>query len=157
VLDELSLLTLIEGFFFHRRGLLYCGNVKEDDMQIVAHTCGYPPFNGAGNGEVHDAIRRGQYRFPATEWSGRSRESRDFICRLLQKDPWKRMTVGQALSHPWLVKNANTNAMQIKGDRQDHSSVEVVFDEQSQRDSFICGDIPLNRFNGVRTALFGNF
>lgn len=126
---------------------------------VVAYIllCGYPPFNGADNGEVHDAIRRGRYRFPAAEWSGRSRESRDFIRRLLQKDPRKRMTVGQALSHPWLVKIANTNAMQIEGDRQDHSSVEVVFNEQSQRDSVICGDSPLNRFNGVRTALFADF
>ncbi|KAL7517576.1 hypothetical protein ACHAWF_000131, partial [Thalassiosira exigua] len=53
---------------------------------VVAYVlmCGYPAFNSADDDEVHDAVRRGWYRFPSEEWSGSSREARDFIRHLLQ-------------------------------------------------------------------------
>ena len=107
--------------------------------------CGYPPFNGANNSDVHAAVRRGRYRFPSADWAGTSREARDFIRRLLQKDPRKRMNVEQALNHPWIVQwianhvdtDAATNYVE---DRQHISSVEVVLNGLSTRDSIICGD-----------------
>ena len=118
--------------------------------------CGYPPFNGADNAAVHDAVRTGRYRFPSRDWSGISREARDFVRQLLQKNPSRRMTVEEALNHPWLIKNvsysdssaADTSiscvSMMSTGDddedRQDcNSSVEVVFHGLSRRDSIICG------------------
>merc|ERR1712070_367987 len=75
--------------------------------------CGYPPFNGSDNKEVYDAVRRGRYRFPSADWNHTSRESRDFVRRLLQKDPRKRMTVEEALNHPWIVYNVNNNAVNM--------------------------------------------
>ena len=71
---------------------------------VVAYTllAGYPPFNGSNNGEVCDAVRLGRYRFHSEEWSRSSRESRQFIRQLLQKDPRKRMTAREALEHPWI-------------------------------------------------------
>mmetsp|Transcript_22889 Transcript_22889/g.34848 ORF Transcript_22889/g.34848 Transcript_22889/m.34848 type:complete len:403 (-) Transcript_22889:68-1276(-) len=114
---------------------------------VIAYTmlCGYPPFNGANNRDVHAAVRRGRYRFPSADWAGTSREARDFIRRLLQKDPRKRMNVEQALNHPWIVQwmanhvdtDAATNYVE---DRQDISSIEVVFKGLSTRDSILCGD-----------------
>mmetsp|Transcript_30127 Transcript_30127/g.56906 ORF Transcript_30127/g.56906 Transcript_30127/m.56906 type:complete len:386 (+) Transcript_30127:242-1399(+) len=114
---------------------------------VIAYTmlCGYPPFNGANNSDVHAAVRRGRYRFPSADWAGTSREARDFIRRLLQKDPRKRMNVEQALNHPWIVQwianhvdtDAATNYVE---DRQHISSVEVVLNGLSTRDSIICGD-----------------
>lgn len=47
---------------------------------------GYPPFDGADNAEVYDAVRRGTYRFPSEEWSVASGEARDFVRRLLSED-----------------------------------------------------------------------
>lgn len=99
--------------------------------------CGYPPFNGENNTEVHDAVRRGRYRFPSSDWSSTSRESRDFIRRLLQKDPRKRMSVEQALNHPWVAKHGYTDVAMRDEDRQDNSSVEVVFKGLPARDSII--------------------
>mmetsp|Transcript_27553 Transcript_27553/g.58872 ORF Transcript_27553/g.58872 Transcript_27553/m.58872 type:complete len:411 (+) Transcript_27553:87-1319(+) len=87
---------------------------------------GYPPFNGNDNSEVYEAIRRCRYQFPSADWSGMSRESRDFIRRLLQKDPRKRMTVEQAMNHPWMVKHANTDEVMIEDEHQDRSSEEAV-------------------------------
>jgi len=98
--------------------------------------CGYPPFNGGDNCEVYDAVRRGRYQFPSADWLGTSRESRDFIRRLLQKDPQKRMTVDQALSHPWIVKNCKNGDAMLIDDDSDNSSVEVVFHGLLPR--FVC-------------------
>ncbi|TYH44776.1 hypothetical protein ES332_D11G218300v1 [Gossypium tomentosum] len=39
-------------------------------------------------------------------WPALSSEARDFVKRLLNKDPRKRLTAAQALSHPW-IKNYN--------------------------------------------------
>mmetsp|Transcript_25961 Transcript_25961/g.54696 ORF Transcript_25961/g.54696 Transcript_25961/m.54696 type:complete len:451 (+) Transcript_25961:665-2017(+) len=64
---------------------------------------GYPPFNGNNNNEVYESVKRGMYWFPQEDWKNVSVGARDFIHRLLQKDPRKRMTVEQALRHPWLV------------------------------------------------------
>jgi len=87
---------------------------------------GYPPFNGSDNSEVYNAIRQGRYQFPSSDWAGTSRQSRDFIRRLLQKDPRKRMTAEQALNHPWMVTNADCDIILIEDDCQDNSFVEVV-------------------------------
>jgi serine/threonine protein kinase len=74
---------------------------------IVAYTLlsGYPPFNGADNDRVLDAVRGGRYSFPAVDWGRTSRESRDFVRRLLQKDPRRRMTAREAMAHPWILRH----------------------------------------------------
>ncbi|KAL7529962.1 hypothetical protein ACHAWF_003190 [Thalassiosira exigua] len=75
---------------------------------VIAYVllCGYPPFNGADDMEVHDAVRCGWYRFPSEDWSGASAEAKDFIRHLLQMDPRNRMTAEQALEHPWIKNHA---------------------------------------------------
>jgi serine/threonine protein kinase len=104
--------------------------------------CGYPPFNGKDNAEVHDAVLRGRYHFPSSDWSGTSRGARDFVRRLLQKDPRTRMSIDQALNHPWILKHVGKDASMSDEGRQDcNSSVEVVFKGLSRRDSIICGGI----------------
>mmetsp|Transcript_34205 Transcript_34205/g.60150 ORF Transcript_34205/g.60150 Transcript_34205/m.60150 type:complete len:403 (-) Transcript_34205:113-1321(-) len=91
--------------------------------------CGYPPFNGDTNKQTHKSVLRGRYCFPAEDWKGVSREAMDFIHRMLQMDPRKRMTAEQALRHPWIVKHANTDMMMTEEDREDNSSIEVVYNE----------------------------
>ncbi|KAL7555080.1 hypothetical protein ACHAWF_019004 [Thalassiosira exigua] len=83
---------------------------------VIAYVllCGYPPFNGADDDKVHDAIRCGWYRFPAEEWSGSSREARDFIRHLLQFDPRNRMTAEQALEHPWIKNHVGVEEKENK-------------------------------------------
>ena len=84
--------------------------------------CGYPPFNGKRNKEVCAAIKRGKYHFDSQQWKGVSKEAKDFIRRLLQANPKKRMTPEQALNHPWLVKHAVMKAEV----QPNNSCVEVV-------------------------------
>ena len=74
---------------------------------VVTYTLlsGYPPFNGPDNDRVLDAVRAGRYSFPNADWGRTSRESRDFVRRLLRKDPRKRMTAREAMAHPWMLRH----------------------------------------------------
>jgi len=78
---------------------------------VVAYIllCGYPPFNGDDNKQTHRSVLQGRYCFPVGDWSYISGEAIDFIQRLLQMDPRRRMTAEEALSHPWILKHANEN------------------------------------------------
>jgi len=97
-------------------------------MGVISYIllCGYPPFNGANNDGVHAAVQRGRYRFPSAEWSGTSREAKDFIRRLLQKDPRKRMNVEQALNHPWIVQWI-ANHDDVDADARTNNEAKAVF------------------------------
>ncbi|KAL7526967.1 hypothetical protein ACHAXR_002996 [Thalassiosira sp. AJA248-18] len=66
---------------------------------------GYPPFSGKTNKDMFDAIKRGKFNFQSIHWKGASKEAKDFISRLLRVNPRKRMTVDQALNHPWIAKH----------------------------------------------------
>ena len=70
--------------------------------------CGYPPFNGRCNDETHASVQRGKYYFPIEEWKDISHEAMDFIHRMLQMDPRRRMSAKEAMNHPWILKH-NTN------------------------------------------------
>jgi len=65
--------------------------------------CGYPPFNGSSEYEMHDAIRRGHLVFEEHVWGNFSRTSRDFVSKLLCMDSSKIDTVAEALHHPWVL------------------------------------------------------
>ncbi|KAG8478313.1 hypothetical protein CXB51_028036 [Gossypium anomalum] len=52
------------------------------------------------------AILKADPSFDEAPWPALSSEARDFVKRLLNKDPRKRLTAAQALSHPW-IKNYN--------------------------------------------------
>jgi serine/threonine protein kinase len=77
-------------------------------LGVIAYVllCGYPPFNGRDDYAIHEAILTGWYCFPRQEWGGASGEVLDFIRRLLETDPRKRMTAEQALMHPWILGSA---------------------------------------------------
>jgi serine/threonine protein kinase len=95
---------------------------------------GYPPFNGGNNTEVYGSVRNGTYSFPYEDWQHISIGAQNFIASLLQMDTSRRMTVEQALRHPWLLKNLPRVAKEESRD-----AVEVVYNRQSKRDSVLFG------------------
>lgn len=118
--------------------------------------CGYPPFNGGDNNETHRSVLQGRYCFPSKDWNGTSQESRDFIRQLLRMDPNKRMTVDQALNHPWIRMHVGSDASIVE-DRQDtlmpnSDEVEVKGLAPSRRGSMICSRIARRKY---RTSMFG--
>merc|ERR1719495_485631 len=86
--------------------------------------CGYPPFTGycgancgwnkgdacdACQGHLFTAIHLGRYEFPEREWSNISYKAKDLIRSLLVKDPRRRLSASEVMSHPWLAEDTNSS------------------------------------------------
>lgn len=63
---------------------------------------GTPPFNGKNEIEIFNKIKCCDYDFEEKIWYKMTRESKDFIRKLLHPDPNKRLSIDQALAHPWI-------------------------------------------------------
>ncbi|TKR95921.1 hypothetical protein L596_010020 [Steinernema carpocapsae] len=63
---------------------------------------GVSPFLGDSDAETLANVQRAQYTLDIQEFDDISDEAKDFIKRLLCKDPQNRMTVSEALNHPWM-------------------------------------------------------
>ncbi|KAJ8379413.1 hypothetical protein SKAU_G00001910 [Synaphobranchus kaupii] len=51
---------------------------------------------------VRDQITQGCYRFIPSNWAKVSEQAKDLVKKLLVVDPKKRLTVEEALQHPWM-------------------------------------------------------
>eukprot|EP01038_Epipyxis_sp_PR26KG_P008075 gene8075-10938_t len=67
---------------------------------------GYPPFHDENQKNLFRKILRCDYKFHPEFWSAVSDEAKDLIKGLLVLNPHQRLTVDQALAHPWLQKAA---------------------------------------------------
>jgi serine/threonine protein kinase len=67
---------------------------------------GYPPFYEPDNNtkNMYRRIMTGDYFFHPDYWAEISPEAKDLIKGLLTVDPARRLTVDQALTHPWIKK-----------------------------------------------------
>lgn len=67
------------------------------------------PFTSESTRELFDEIIRAEIMLPGSEKSGRTlplcHEGEDLLRRLLEKDPEQRITIAEALSHPWFVQD----------------------------------------------------
>ena len=59
--------------------------------------CGYPPFNGANDKAIIESVLKGKYSLDEPEWDDISEEAKDLIKKLLDYDPAKRISAGEAL------------------------------------------------------------
>ncbi|KAI2664975.1 Serine/threonine-protein kinase Chk2 [Labeo rohita] len=80
---------------------------------------GYPPFNTeCSTMSVREQIINGHYRFIPSQWKKVSNEAKDLIKKLLVVDPEKRLSVEDALAHPWLnddeMRNTANQLMQLQ-------------------------------------------
>ena len=62
--------------------------------------------------EVSDAVTNTPIRYDQGPWPAMSPEGLDFIKNCLSRDEDKRMTVEQALSHPWVARRAQSQQQQ---------------------------------------------
>jgi len=65
---------------------------------------GYPPFWHDDTQQLYEQIKAAQYDFPSPEWDTVTAEAKDLINRMLTRDSKKRITVDEALAHPWIAK-----------------------------------------------------
>ncbi|XP_022972340.1 CDPK-related protein kinase-like [Cucurbita maxima] len=68
--------------------------------------CGSRPFWARTESGIFRAVLKADLSFDEGPWPSLSSEAKDFVKRLLNKDPRKRLTAAQALSHPW-IRNYN--------------------------------------------------
>ncbi|KAG1330732.1 hypothetical protein COCNU_02G007000 [Cocos nucifera] len=64
--------------------------------------CGSRPFWARTESGIFRAVLKAEPSFSEPPWPSLSPEAKDFVRRLLSKDPRRRMTAAQALSHPWI-------------------------------------------------------
>ena len=65
---------------------------------------GTPPYNIDGAAGM-DVVLQSSMKiyFPDKHWSGISAEAKDLISKLLSKDPRSRISVREAMEHPWIL------------------------------------------------------
>ncbi|XP_034027313.1 serine/threonine-protein kinase Chk2 isoform X2 [Thalassophryne amazonica] len=74
-------------------------------LGVLLFVClgGYPPFHESfGHRPVTEQIIRGEFIMVPHKWKHVSDQAKDVVRKLLVVDPSKRMTINEALQHPWL-------------------------------------------------------
>ncbi|CAM9938099.1 unnamed protein product, partial [Phaeothamnion confervicola] len=74
---------------------------------IIAYTLlvGSFPFMADTLEQLQNKIQFGKLSMDGEEWEDISSDAKDFIRRLLTKDPDRRMTAVEALQHPWVASS----------------------------------------------------
>ncbi|KAL3901728.1 MAG: hypothetical protein SGARI_006028 [Bacillariaceae sp.] len=90
--------------------------------------CGFAPFAGDTDYDTLQLVARAPLEFPSPEWDDISDEARDFVTKLLNRDPVQRPTADQALKHPWISKHVRSVS------EQDRSSFYAT--ESEKRSAF---------------------
>ena len=76
--------------------------------------CGYPPFNGKSTREVIQKVKKGSLYFDQMEWGYVSLEAIDFVKALITVKPEERISIDDALEHPWMTKNLKRGIPSLK-------------------------------------------
>jgi len=71
--------------------------------------CGYPPFFAPSRNAILGRIHRSEISFDPPFWSKISEEAKSFVNSCLQASCWDRMSVREALEHPWIQRLADTS------------------------------------------------
>lgn len=84
------------------------------DMWSLGIVCyvllsGHSPFGDDDKNRTYSNITSGDLEFPDKLFNKISEDAKDFIRKLLIKDPKKRMDCDQCLKHRWLDNNLNNN------------------------------------------------
>ncbi|GAX73140.1 hypothetical protein CEUSTIGMA_g593.t1 [Chlamydomonas eustigma] len=64
---------------------------------------GYPPFEGSNDDEIFEAAMYRPLKFSSETWHHISPMAKDMISRMLCKDPRRRASVAELLTHPWIA------------------------------------------------------
>jgi calcium/calmodulin-dependent protein kinase I len=80
-------------------------------MGVITYTllCGYSPFRSENLGDLIEECSSGKIIFHERYWKDVSKDAKDFILTLLNPDPSKRASAGEALKHRWLKGDTATD------------------------------------------------
>lgn len=68
--------------------------------------CGYGPFQAQTDRGIFAAVKRGNFTFPASDWSSISDDAKDMIRMMLKMNPRDRYTAEAALNDVWIRQRA---------------------------------------------------
>ena len=104
-----EVLTTMAGSFGYAAPevMLKQGHGKAVDMWslgVITYTllCGYSPFRSENLADLVEECKSGRIIFHERYWKDVSQDAKHFINNLLQPDPSRRSTSGEALQHVWL-------------------------------------------------------
>ena len=69
--------------------------------------CGLPPFWGDNEKAIFESIMVGHLDFSEAPWPSISAPAKELIKQLLTKDVKARLTIEQALAHPWVMEGGS--------------------------------------------------
>ncbi|KAK6529052.1 hypothetical protein TWF694_004270 [Orbilia ellipsospora] len=79
--------------------------------------CGFPPFSDElAPPNLRDQIKEGRFDYPSPYWDTVGDAALDLIDRMLTVDPDERITVEEALEHPWVTNKPFNPAMSTDSD-----------------------------------------
>ncbi|XP_048469891.1 calcium/calmodulin-dependent protein kinase type IV-like [Rhincodon typus] len=91
------------------RGCTYGPEVDMWSVGVITYIllCGFEPFFDArGDQYMYSRILNCDYEFVSPWWDDVSLNAKDLVRKLIVQDPQKRLTVHQALQHPWVTGKA---------------------------------------------------
>ena len=65
--------------------------------------CGTQPFEGSDMRAIFGKISKGEFNFQSPQWAGVSEAAKDLIRKMISVNPSRRITVMDALRHPWFA------------------------------------------------------
>ncbi|OMJ85159.1 hypothetical protein SteCoe_13549 [Stentor coeruleus] len=74
---------------------------------LYALLVGGMPFNGSTDEEIEKNIIKSKVELTKGIWLGKSKECKEFLSMILEKNPKYRINATQALSHPWILKHTD--------------------------------------------------
>ncbi|KAL4634820.1 calcium/calmodulin-dependent protein kinase type IV-like [Arapaima gigas] len=91
------------------RGNTYGPEVDMWSVGVILYIllCGFEPFfDPRGDQYMYSRILNCDYEFVSPWWDEVSLNAKDLVSKLIVQDPRKRLTVQQALQHPWVLGKA---------------------------------------------------
>jgi serine/threonine protein kinase len=76
-------------------------------VTLYVMLCGYEPFYGETDSELIRANKDALVEFPPDEWKRISSSARDLVTKMMHVDPHKRLSVEQAITHPWIIEHVH--------------------------------------------------
>lgn len=74
---------------------------------------GRPPFEGSDTASIFRRVLGSEPDFVSAPWGRVSKKAKSFIAALLAKDPEKRLSVKEALNHPFISKRASADSTPV--------------------------------------------
>eukprot|EP00798_Chlamydomonas_sp_ICE-L_P031421 gene31421-6594_t len=113
--------------------------------------CGYPPFHGDNEKKIFEAVISKSVDFKSDPWPRISEPAKDCVRRMLVRDPKRRASAQEILSHEWMKENgvATDNVIEIEVlTRIKKFSAMNRLKKEALK--IIAGNLPMDEISGMR-------